>query len=165
MTDTKLTVVDGLVVHLDYTLRLGEGEVVDTSTGRGPLEFLQGYSQIIPGLEEALYGMSIGEEKLVVVEPMDGYGEQDPMAFEEIARDAFPGDVTLEPGMALELVDDSGQPFLAFVAEVGPESVLIDFNHPLAGETLHFDVKIAALRRATSEELEHGHVHGSGHEH
>lgn len=165
MTDKELTVSDGLAVGLEYTLRLDDGETIDSSAGREPLGFLQGEGQIIPGLEQALYGMAVGEEKSVVVQPEDGYGHRDSTAFQQIPRDSFPSDVNPEPGMALELVDDSGQSMLAFVSEVGPDNVLIDMNHPLAGETLHFDVRIATLRAATSEELAHGHVHDHGHEH
>jgi FKBP-type peptidyl-prolyl cis-trans isomerase SlyD len=159
MADTKLTVIDGLVVGLDYTLRLDDGEIIDSSTGQEQLEFLQGRGQIIPGLEQALYGMAVEDEKDVVVAPADGYGEQDPDAFELVARDVFPSDLDLKPGMGLRMLDDSGRALEAYVVEVRPEEVVLDLNHPLAGETLHFHVKIAALRPATSEELAHGHVH------
>jgi FKBP-type peptidyl-prolyl cis-trans isomerase SlyD len=165
MADRELTVSDGLAVGLEYTLRLDDGEIIDSSASRGSLDFLQGEGQIIPGLEQALYGMAVGEKKSVVVEPGDGYGPRDSMALHQIPLDAFPSDVNPEPGMALELLDSSGEPVLAYVAEVDPDSALVDLNHPLAGETLYFDVKIATLRAATSEELAHGHVHGHGHEH
>ncbi|MCL7451882.1 MAG: peptidylprolyl isomerase [Anaerolineae bacterium] len=144
---------------IDYTLRLEDGQVIDSSEERDPLEFLQGHGQIVPGLEQAIYGMAIGDKKEVVVEPEAGYGEVDPDAYQRFPREAFPSEMELEPGMGLELVDGSGQPFLAVVAEVGPENVLLDFNHPLAGETLHFDVQVVSLRAANSEELAHGHAH------
>jgi FKBP-type peptidyl-prolyl cis-trans isomerase SlyD len=160
MANTKLTVADGMVVSLDYTLRLDDGEEIDASTEQEPLEFLQGLGEIIPGLEQALYGMGIGEEKEVVVSPEEGYGDIDPEAFEEVPRNVFPDDLKLEPGMELHMRDaDSGEQFEAYVSEVRRSSVLLDFNHPLAGETLHFRVKIAMLRPATHEELAHGHVH------
>lgn len=165
MTDAKLTVTDGLVVGLDYTLRLEDGEIIDSSSGQEQLEFLQGRGQIIPGLEQALYGMAVEDEKDVVVAPADGYGEQDPDAFELVARDVFPPDLDLKSGMALRMRDDSGRALEAHVAEVRPEDVVLDFNHPLAGETLYFHVKIAALRLATSEELAHGHIHEADDEH
>ncbi len=165
MEEKKFSVSDGLVVSLDYTLRLADGQVVDTSTGREPLEFLQGRSQIVAGLEQALYGMHVGDEKDVVVQPEDGYGVSDPDAIQEIPLNLFPSDITLEPGMGLELMDSAGELMLAFVAEVRPDSVLLDFNHPLAGETLHFNVKVAALRHPTTDELAHGHVHSVGDEH
>ncbi len=165
MTDTRLEVVDDLVVSLDYTLRLDDEEVIDTSKGQEPLEFLQGRGQIIPGLEQALYGMAVGDEKEVVVAPADGYGEHDTDAFEVVERDVFPPDLDLKPGMGLRMRDSSGEALVAYVAEIRPEDVVLDFNHPLAGETLYFSVKIADLRSATKEELAHGHVHDPGHEH
>jgi FKBP-type peptidyl-prolyl cis-trans isomerase SlyD len=160
MADERLTVVDDLVVQLDYTLQLDNEQTVDSSTGREPLEFLQGHGQIVPGLEQALYGMAVGENKKVVVAPPDGYGERKANTGQEVPREAFDPDVELTPGMALELHDGSGHPVLAFIAEIGPESIVLDLNHPLAGENLHFDVTIAGLREATSEELAHGHSHG-----
>jgi len=153
MTDTNLTIADDIVVSLDYTLRLDDGEIIDASTDRGPLEFLQGRGQIIPGLEQALYGMAVGDEKDVEVAPADGYGVHDPDAFQVFERDVFPADMTLKPGMGLRMRDEAGRAVAAFVAEVRPSGVLLDFNHPLAGETLYFHVKIANLRTATAAEL------------
>jgi FKBP-type peptidyl-prolyl cis-trans isomerase SlyD len=81
-------------------------------------------------------------------------------------RDAFPADMSLTEGMGLRLRDsESGQVFEAYIADIRPDSVLLDFNHPLAGETLYFQVKITALRQATKEELAHGHGHSPGHAH
>ena len=159
MTEEKLTVADDLVVSLDYTLRLDDGETIDTSVDQEPLELLQGRGQIIPGLEQALYGMAVDDQKDVVVAPAEGYGEKDSDAFELVARDVFPTDLDLRPGGGLRMRDESGQAMVAYVAEVRPDEVLLDFNHPLAGETLYFEVRIAALRPATVEELAHGHAH------
>lgn len=161
MTHNELTVSDDVVVSLDYTLRLDDGEVVDSSEGEEPLQFIQGHGEIVPGLEQALYGMAVGEEKELVVRPEDGYGELDPDAYQTIPRDAFPQELELEPGLGLELEDEEGETMLAFVAEIRPDNVLLDFNHPLAGETLYFKVKVVDLRPATEEELEHDHVHFS----
>ena len=167
MLKTGLKVVDDLVVSLDYTLRLDNGEVIDTSTtdDQGPLEFLQGQGQIVPGLEQALYGMAVGDEKDVEVTPVEGYGEHDPKAYQEVDRDVFPPDMNLQPGMGLRMRDDAGQAVEVFVEDVRPKGVLLDFNHPLAGETLFFHVKIVDLRPATSEELAHGHAHNEEHGH
>lgn len=165
MTDTKLTVKDDIVVCLDYTLRLDDGEVLDTSNDRDPLEFLQGHGQIIPGLEQALYGMAVGDEKQVTVAPSEGYGETDPEALQMVPRDVFPSDLELTEGLQLSMRDEAGQVLQAFVAEVRPDGVLLDFNHPLAGETLFFDVRIASLRLATQDELNHDHAHGEQQEH
>lgn len=153
MTEKTLEVSDGMVVSLDYTLRLDNDEVVDTSEGRPPLEYVQGQQQIVPGLEQALYGMQVGEEKQVVVEPAEGYGERDPEANQVVPRDAFQEDAELERGMPIRVSDGGGRTATAFVAEVNPETVKLDFNHPLAGETLHFDVEIAGLREASSADL------------
>jgi FKBP-type peptidyl-prolyl cis-trans isomerase SlyD len=165
MTKANLTVEDGMVVGLDYTLRLDDGEVIDTSSGDDPLEFLQGEGQIIPGLEQELYGMAVGDAKRVTVAPADGYGDYDSQAFETVPPDAFPPDLELTEGMRLHMRDQSGEVFEVYVAEIGDDGVLLDFNHPLAGETLHFDVTIATLRQATPEELDHGHAHDGKHAH
>lgn len=162
--DTALTVADGVVVSLDYTLRLDDGEVVDASE-QEPLEYLQGYNQIVPGLERALAGMKVGEEKSVSVDAAEAYGEVDDEAFQQVGHDIFPADMKLEEGMLLRMRDaQSGEPYDAVVAEINKAGVVLDFNHPLAGETLHFEVKIAGLRAATPEELAHGHAHGD-HDH
>jgi len=168
MSENKIgTLTDNHVVSLDYTLRLNNGQVVDSSEGREPLEFIQGQGQIIPGLEKELYGMAINDEKKVIIPPGDAYGELEPDNFEWVERDAFPADMELTEGMGLRMRDsNTDQVMEAYVAEIGPEGVKLDFNHPLAGETLHFEVKITGLRDATSEELAHGHVHGpDGHHH
>ncbi len=165
MTDTKLTVADGQVVSLDYTLRLDDGQVIDTTTGQESLEFLQGSGQIIPGLEQALYGMAVGDEKEVELAPADGYGEKNPNAFEIVPRDIFPSDMQLTQGMGLHLRDETGRVLVAYVADIRPNDVVLDFNHPLAGETLYFEVKVSALRPATDEEMAHGHAHRPGEEH
>ena len=161
------TVVDNQVVSLDYTLRLDNGEVLDSSEGHTPLEFIQGTGQIISGLEQELYGMAVGDEKKVVVAPGDGYGELESDNFEWIERATFPPDMELAEGMGLRMRDsNSGEVMEAYVAEIGSDRVKLDFNHPLAGETLHFQVKVTGLRAATREELAHGHVHGpDGHHH
>lgn len=159
MSDAN-SVGDDKVVSLDYTLRLDDGEVVDSSSGRDPLEFIQGQGQIIPGLEKELYGMEVGEEKAVTVSPEDGYGDHQADRVQTIPRNAFPDDMDLEEGMQVRLQDsNSGQVFEAFVEEIHPENVVLDFNHPLAGETLHFKVKVAGVRDATEDELSHGHAH------
>jgi FKBP-type peptidyl-prolyl cis-trans isomerase SlyD len=152
-------VQDDVVVSIDYTLRLDDGEVVDSSDGREPLEFLQGRGQIITGLEQELYGMGIGDEKEVTVSPDEGYGEYDEERVQSVPRETFPDDMELEEGLSVRMRDaNSGQVFDAFVEKLQDENVVLDFNHPLAGETLFFDVKIAGLRQASNEELAQGQV-------
>ena len=158
-----LKVQDGQVVSMEYTLRV-DGEVLDTSVGHEPLEFLQGAGNIIPGLEQELYGMAVGESKNVIVQPDDGYGILDPDAFVDVPREQFPADIPLEVGVEIQVTDENGTPMNARIDAVSDDSVKLDFNHPLAGKELHFDMKIVGLRPATEEENEHGHSH-NGHHH
>ncbi len=155
---TQRVVGDNDVVTLEYTLTV-DGEVVDTSDVHGPISFIQGRQQIIPGLEKALYGMAVGESKEVVVTPAEGYGEADPEAMLEVPASEFPQEIPLEPGVGIQLRDPSGQVFDAFIERVEGDTVVLNFNHPLAGKELHFAVKIVGIREATEEELAHGHVH------
>ncbi|GAP11255.1 FKBP-type peptidyl prolyl cis-trans isomerase/Apo-metallochaperone SlyD [Bellilinea caldifistulae] len=152
-------VADDVVVTMAYTLTVN-GEVIDTSEESDPLIFLQGYRNIIPGLERELYGLNIGDSKKVIVKPEDGYGDEDPEAFMEVPRSDFPKEIPLEIGTELEIRDEDDETLLATIDRVTKDSVRLNFNHPLAGKTLEFDVKILDLRAATEEELEHGHAHG-----
>ncbi len=165
MTASPMTVQDGMVVSLDYNLRLDNGELIDSSAQGEPLMFLQGAGQIIPGLERALYGMAVGDEKDVTVAPADGYGEMDPAGLQFFPASAFPPGMELSVGMALQAQDNSGHVYTVYVEDVRQDGVVLNFNHPLAGETLHFQTRIAGLRPATDEELAHGHVHAAGHSH
>ncbi len=160
----ELKVQNGQVVSMDYTLHVN-GELLDTSEGREPLEFLQGSGNIIPGLERELYGMVIGESKDVTVAPADGYGTVDPQAYVEVPRNQFPEEIPMKTGTEIQVRDQSGQPMYARIEEVGDETVKLNFNHPLAGKELQFNVKIVRLRSATDEEVNHGHAHSPGHEH
>jgi FKBP-type peptidyl-prolyl cis-trans isomerase SlyD len=160
----QLKVNDGHVVSMDYTLHV-DGKVVDSSEGGEPLQFIQGMGHIIPGLENELYDMKVGDNKLVVVSAKDGYGEVDVEAFMDVPRESFPIDVPLEKGTELELRDQSGHPMFARIDIVSENNIRLNMNHPLAGKELHFDVKIAALRPATEEEVSHGHVHTKNHNH
>lgn len=161
MAETKLAVTDDLVVSLDYTLCLDDEQEIATSAQQAPLEFLQGQGQIIPGIERAIYGMAAGDEKDIIVTPDEGYGERDPQAFQLVPSETLSPDLSLEPGMGLRMQDEAGQIIAAFVSEIRPDGVLLDLNPPLAGQTLHFHVKISALRPATDQELAQGYVHAS----
>ena len=161
---SKDTVQDGLVVSMEYTLSV-DGEVLDSSKDAGPLEFLAGHDNIVPGLEREMVGMKIGESKDVLVLPEDGYGEFDADAFMDVPRSEFPSDMELEEGLELNVSDEDGQHQLAFVESFNDETVRLDFNHPLAGAELQFNVKVVGLREATAEELDHGHAHDEDHHH
>lgn len=159
-----LKIQDGQVVSMDYSLTV-DGKVVDSSEGHGPLEFIQGTGNIIPGLERELYGLVIGDNKKVTVAPLDAYGELDQEAYVDVPRAEFPNDIPLEKGIEIQVRDQSGNPLYARIEGVSDEAIKLNFNHPLAGKTLNFDVTIVALRDATPEELSHGHAHGPGHDH
>lgn len=148
-------VVDGLLVGLEYSLRLADGAIVSTSEGQGPLVFVQGEGEVLAGLERALYGMAVGDEKEVVISPRDAYGDRDPNAREIVPRDAFPSNVSLEPGMGIRMRCDSGRRIEAYVQEVGPDDVVLDLNHPLAGEALHIHIKVAVVRPVAQGESVH----------
>lgn len=153
------------VVVFDYTLKDDDGQVIDTSDGRQPLAVLHGSGQIIPGLEKELEGCEVGDELSISVTPADGYGEVEEALRQEVPREQFQGVDNLEVGMQFR-VDSSQGPMIVTIVEVSDEKVLVDGNHPLAGENLHFAVTIREVRAATDEELEHGHAHGEGgHQH
>jgi FKBP-type peptidyl-prolyl cis-trans isomerase SlyD len=162
---TSKRITDDLVVTMDYVLTV-DGEVVDSSEEEGPIQFLQGHGNIIPGLEAHLGGLAVGEILEVSVAAKDAYGEFDPEQIIDVPISEFPEEICIEPGVELELKDTEGDQLFARVISVGKSRVKLDFNHPLAGKELSFQVTILGLRAATPEELEHGHVHGSeGHAH
>lgn len=152
------------VVSIDYTLKDDEGDVLDSSEAGAPLVYLHGADNIIPGLEAALTGKSAGEALTVVVSAEDGYGEYDESLVAEVERDRFPGADEIELGDQFQANTPEG-PRMVTVIGIDDEAITIDANHPLAGETLHFDVKIVEVRAATKEEIEHGHVHSEGGHH
>jgi FKBP-type peptidyl-prolyl cis-trans isomerase SlyD len=150
------------VVSIDYTIRRKGGEVVETSTGGPPITYLHGHRQIVPGVETAINGAEAGEEREVEIGPRDGYGERDPSGVFLVPRAAFPPDEPIAPGMMFSAVRPDGEPILFRVVRADLEVVLVDANHPLAGETLSVWVAIRDVRDATTDELLHGHVREEG---
>lgn len=164
MADKPESVVDDVVVKLAYKLTV-DGEVLDMADDEEAIEFLQGHGNIISGLESQLTGMKVGESKQVVVPAETGYGVVDKDAIDEIPLSEFPQDVKPEVGMELELKDEDGNEMFGRVMAINGDTATMDFNHPLAGKELHFEVKVVDLRAATGEEMAHGHVHSHGHHH
>jgi FKBP-type peptidyl-prolyl cis-trans isomerase SlyD len=152
------------VVSIHYTLTDNAGTVLDSSSGGHPLAYLHGFGNIIPGLENALEGKATGDKLSVTVEPGEGYGERDEGLVQAVPRTAFKGVKELAPGMQFQAQGPQGTR-LVVVTQVTEDLVTVDANHPLAGQTLHFEVEVSEVRDATSEELEHGHVHGPGGHH
>jgi FKBP-type peptidyl-prolyl cis-trans isomerase SlyD len=151
-------------VRLDYTLRDEQGAVLDSSRGRGPLSYLHGKGNIIPGLEQALAGKAAGDMLDVTVPPEQGYGARDERLVQIVARAKFGEIANLAPGMQVRANGPQG-PRMVTVVRVDRDFVTVDGNHPLAGRTLHFSLEVAEVRKATHEEITHGHVHGPGGHH
>jgi FKBP-type peptidyl-prolyl cis-trans isomerase SlyD len=152
-------VQDGAVVSLAYTLKVANGEIVDYTEADDPLEYLHGADNLIPGLERELVGLAVGSKKDVRVNPADGYGEYDPDDIEEYEVSEFPPGMKIELGMVVAIPDEDGSMVEAMVREITPTHITLDFNHPLAGQPLFFNVEVVGIREATPEELEHGHPH------
>ncbi len=144
--DDAVKVEKGKKVKVDYTLKV-DGQVVESSVGKEPLEYTQGANMIIPGLESQLEGMKVGDQKTVTVAPKDGYGEINPEAVKDLPASAFPADFTPQVGMVIEMKDEkSGQTVPAVIQEIKDGKVKLNFNHPMAGKTLVFDVKIIDIK-------------------
>lgn len=160
-----MPVANEMVVSIHYTLTNTEGEVLDSSAGGEPLTYLHGAGNIIPGLENALVGQDTGASLKVEVSPEEGYGPLQDALIQEVPRAAF-GDVEdIQEGMRFQAETDQG-PVPIVVTRVTEDTVTVDGNHPLAGQTLLFDVSIEEVRAASEDELAHGHAHGpGGHQH
>jgi FKBP-type peptidyl-prolyl cis-trans isomerase SlyD len=143
-------VAAGTEVSIEYTLKLDETNVFDTNVGAEPLVYVQGARQIVPGLESALEGMKVGESKRVTVKPEEGYGTIRQEAFLEIEKEKIPQDA-LQVGAQIQGRAGNGQVVRARVAEIKDATVTLDFNHPLAGKTLHFEVTILAIQAAAKQ--------------
>ncbi|WP_136247744.1 FKBP-type peptidyl-prolyl cis-trans isomerase [Halomonas borealis] len=156
-----MQIAQNAVVAFHYTLTNDSGEVLDSSEGREPLTYLHGSGNIIPGLEKEMEGRAAGEKLQAKVTPEEGYGEVQPQLVQEVPRDAFQGVESIEAGMQFQAQTEGG-PLMVTVTQVEGDTVTVDGNHPLAGQTLNFDVEIAEVREASEEEVEHGHVHGEG---
>ena len=160
-----MDIADKKVVQLHYKGTLDDGAVFDSSEGRDPLTFIYGSGMIIPGLEEGLKGLKKGDKKSVKVESAKAYGEYMKEGLREVPKDQMPQEVELKAGMQLMAQGPQG-PMPVKIEEIKDEVFVVDFNHPLAGKNLTFDVDVVDVRDATKEELEHGHAHGpGGHDH
>ena len=152
-------------VSIDYTLTNDKGEVLDSSSGREPLAYLHGNGGLIPGLEKELEGKAKGDKLKAVVAPDQAYGVRSDELVQEVPLENFQEKNEVQVGAQFQ-VQNGEQVHIATVTALSEISATIDMNHPLADETLHFDVEVMDVREATKEELEHGHIHGAGgHQH
>ncbi len=147
------------VYGIEYTVKNSKGEVVDSNKGQAPLEFISGKNQIIPGLEKEIEAMNVGEEKTVTIPAKEAYGEYNEEMLQEVPRDQFEG-IELQKGMTLYGQTPDGQTIAVTVKDFDDQKVVIDYNHPLAGEDLTFDVKIITKREATPDETLSGQIGG-----
>ena len=147
------------VVTFHYTLTNSNGEELDSSAGRDPMKYLHGASNIVPGLEKEMEGKSSGDKLKVEVQPEEGYGEVNPQMIQTVPHSAFEGVPEIKPGMQFQAQGPGGETQHITVKEVTGDEVIVDGNHPLAGQVLHFDDTIEDVREASEEELSHGHAH------
>lgn len=153
------------VVGLEYKLEDDDGKVIDTNQGGEPLYYLHGHGNIVPGLERALEGKEVGASLDVVVEPADGYGEPDPELVFEIPRSELPEGLNPQRDMKIQIPTPGGRTTRATITKVKLRTVVVDANHELAGQRLHFSVRALSVRKAKPDEIAHGHAHAPGHHH
>ncbi len=150
------------VITFNYTLKDDNGTVLDSSENKEPLSFLSGTSTILPKLEETLNGMIIGSKKNVKLSAGDAYGDYKEEAVQKVKKEQFPKEAQLTVGASYVANSPDGKQMPFVITEVKEDDVTVDFNHPLAGKDLEFDVELVDKRDATPEEIQHGHVHGPG---
>lgn len=156
-----MTVTQDSVVSIHYTLKDNDGNILDSSSGRDPLNYIHGKGNLIPGMEEGIEGKSKGDQFELKVAPDKGYGVKNDKLIQKVPLKAF-GEQKVDAGMQFNT--QNGQ--VVTIVEVDKESATVDANHPLAGVDLNFSVEIISVRKATQEEIDHGHVHGpGGHKH
>ncbi len=148
------------VVSMGYNLKNSQGMELGNADVSKPLTYLQGAGQIVPGLESALEGLVVGDKKDVTISPKEGYGEVNPELRLKVERKLFPADSEIKPGMQFKANTGGDSEQMFTVMDIEDGQVKIDGNHPLAGQTLHFNVEIISVRKATEDELAHGHAHG-----
>jgi len=153
------------VLSVEYEGSFEDGTVFDSSSGGGPLEFLTGTGSVIPGFEKGIIGMGIGEQKKIIIPPEEGYGPARPELIITLGRGVLEGVPNPVEGMEIVATLESGQQVPVRIVRIDDKNATLDFNHPLAGKTLIFKVKLLGKRSATEEELEHGHAHGNGYGH
>jgi len=146
---------------MHYTLKNDAGKTIDSSVSAEPLSFIFGSGQIIPGLEEELDGKAKGDKVQATIAPEKAYGKRNDEMIQTVPKSQFEDSEEIKEGIQFQADTEDG-PVLLTVLEVRDEEVVLDSNHPLAGETLHFDVEITEVRTATKDEMDHGHVHGEG---
>jgi FKBP-type peptidyl-prolyl cis-trans isomerase SlyD len=165
VANSKSVVGANKVVGFHYTLMNTKGAQLESSHGGEPMTYLHGAENIVPGLERQMEGKTIGDKFEAKIPPEEGYGVRDERAAQAVPRNSFPTDVEIEVGAQFTAEGPDGSIMPVWVTAVDKDSVHIDRNHPLAGETLHFKIELVSIRDASKEEVAHGHPHGPGGHH
>jgi FKBP-type peptidyl-prolyl cis-trans isomerase SlyD len=140
----SMTIKKGSKVSFDYTLTV-DGKVIDSSETKGPLSYIQGEGQIIPGLARQMEGLRAGDERTITVPPEEAYGSINPEALREVPRSLLASDLDPQIGMVLQFQTKEGRPLIGAIKEINKDNIIVDFNHPLAGKVLTFQVKIISV--------------------
>jgi len=153
------------VVTISFVMKDNTGLVIEETTKSKPFAFISGSEQVLPKLEENIGEMLIGSKRTVIISPEEAYGQYSDSMIQNVKRSEFPSDVTLEEGMDFIADTPDGRQMPFIIRNIDGDNITLDFNHPLAGQTLTFDVELISLRDATSEEISHGHIHVAGGHH
>ena len=153
------SVVKDQVVSIHYTVKDEKGVKVESSRGSDPLVYLHGHNQVISGLEKALQGKKVGDKFSAEISPEEGYGDYDEDLVATVNKAQFKEQKQLKVGGIFQFVDQEGNPVVVRITKIDKDSVVIDQNHPFAGQNLVFDLEVVKIRPATKTELEHGHAH------
>ena len=153
------------VISFNYTVKDDNGKVLDSNMKDGPYIFLTGRNQVLPGLETALGEMIIGSKKNIKLAAAEAYGEYDEGAVQSVKREFFPEEAELEIGLTYYAHTPEGRHLQFVITKIENDDITVNFNHPLAGKDLMFDVELLDVRDATAEEINHGHIHGPGGHH
>jgi len=156
-----MTIAKDHVVEIDYTLTNEAGDVLDSSSGGQPLAYLHGYKNIVVGLESDLVGKAVGDNFKSVVKPEEGYGEVNDKLVTDVPKEELASIPDLKEGISIQAQSSQGTQIFK-VVKIGDDKITLDGNHPLAGQTLYFDITVKSVRTATADEMSHGHAHGPG---
>ena len=156
-----MNIAKNLAVSIHYTLKNGDGKTLDSSSGQDPLTYLHGNGNLISGLEKELEGKVAGDKITAVIPPEEAYGQREDQLIQQVEKSQFSEQEQVVVGAQFQVQTQAGA-MIATIAAVDGDQVTVDMNHPLAGETLHFDVEVVEIREASEDELSHGHIHGEG---
>jgi len=145
VNDQTVTIQPGSEVVMHFSITLEDGTVADSTEGEEPLQFVMGDQTLIEGLELALYGLKVGDKQSLIIEPENAYGYPDPENIHAMQREDFPEEMEIKKGVIVGFATPAGDEFPGTVTEVGEKQVMVDFNHPIAGHEIIFEVEILEI--------------------